>query len=789
MENHHHHPIELRAPKLIEMVGATNPSQAWAILSRHARDDIAPLRLKDLCTDNDRITSLVTVHSGSQNARDRFVTSAKNTNSPLRQMNRTLIADFSRQRMTLETLNYLLRLASAVDMKGFILTLAWGENDRFEPFSTLQSMNTSVERGDPKKFVFGDEDTRNRKKHVANHSHDDRGHSVRKKEPISPSRSVTSSYVKKTRFVNSEDDNLNQHSDDASTIHSYQPYTPSPSNLSPMNKVPLRTSPCMYMALRAPSHCNLHMLTSNGSNACDEIHSQWKKVQLISKSIRKGQMKGASGRMLTNVLIIGKGVAFAGIKFIYNALKNNEDGYIGLCSGLSDRKGGSRRNMRFLSTSDPVSIHAALSDWDPERTCIVSIIWNESDIELIQLTQVLKRWLFHGLKSMMTTEDTIVGKHLFLVTGSDELLQSSKITKPECTFLVPSFARSEAFSTTSVAGLLPLSIAFGWDIVQEILNGAHDLDTHFVETNPRHNIPVLLALIDLWNDHFLPISCQYKPSGGKIITPYTTTFESYPEFVATLESQISGCSYYGGKSRNPYSHVAPSGVVIDGGLCGAFDRVVYQGRRSPQCELITALQPNISTSSDNEKDWMKNEFSNQDRSICTFFAHADTMAFGSNGFRRDGKSVHTGGGSSYFGHGLASFSFDESNIPQTPQASIDADVAIGNRPNTVLLCSRCDPFTIGQLIALSEHRAIVTAKLWDIEHFAFSQKHCSSVKAQHEEDINEKLSLLYQRLDLLGNLEQDGDNDPVGGPNLNLATTTLLGHYATITHQQKPSQY
>ena len=100
-----HHPIELRAPKLIEMVGATTPSQAWAILSRHARDDIAPLRLKDLCTDNDRITSLVTVHSGSQNARDRFVTSAKNTNSPLRQMNRTLIADFSRQRMTLALLD------------------------------------------------------------------------------------------------------------------------------------------------------------------------------------------------------------------------------------------------------------------------------------------------------------------------------------------------------------------------------------------------------------------------------------------------------------------------------------------------------------------------------------------------------------------------------------------------------------------------------------------------------------------------------------------------------------
>jgi hypothetical protein len=70
-------------------------SQAWAILARHARDEIQSLRLQELCQDNDRVSSLVTVRSSGAD------------------YDNSLIVDFSRQRMTLETLNHLLHLAHA----------------------------------------------------------------------------------------------------------------------------------------------------------------------------------------------------------------------------------------------------------------------------------------------------------------------------------------------------------------------------------------------------------------------------------------------------------------------------------------------------------------------------------------------------------------------------------------------------------------------------------------------------------------------------------------------------
>jgi glucose-6-phosphate isomerase len=816
------------------MVGlTTTPTQAWAILNRHARDDIAPLRLKDLCTDNDRVTSLVTVHSGCQDAFTRFSKSSAAQQGASTKggghlhggggSGRTLIVDLSRQRMTLETLNHLLRLATAVDVRGFIQTLAWGQNDRHDPIFAFSAGKRVRQR-----HFFGDEDGRDNGHD--NGRDEDGGHgryeyryekeplSNHNNRPLSPSRSVATSnsnYLKKTRFAQHQHNQEAQDYDDLSTVFSEQqhqqqqyhqhsnPTTPSPSQstLSPMNKVPLRTSPSMHMALRAPSHCKLQMFTANGSNALDDVHSMWNRIESVSSSIRKGQMKGVTGHILTNLLIVGKGVAVSGIQFIYQALKNDERGYNGLCSGLSDRKGGHPRTIRCLTTFDPVSIHSAISGWNPDKTCIISIALNEGDVESLRLTQAVKQWLINGLKPNTKREDSIIiGKHVLFVTASENLYQSQSVTKTDCSFLVPSFAKCEAFTTTSVAGLLPLSIAFGWDVVMEILNGAHDLDTHFVETNPRHNIPVLLALVDLWNDHFLPISCAYRPSGGKIITPFMDSFTAYPSFVATLESQVCGRSGNGGRSRNPYSHVSPTGLVVDGGLNGSlFDRTIYQGRRAPQNELVIAMEPQLPSigvdrdllNFNHESVYGNNhQQSNQDRLICSFFAHADVMALGCGGSRgrdgRGGASVQTGGGSSaFFGHGLGSTSFDDNVIPSTPQSVQDADISNGNSASSLLVCSRCDAFTVGQLIALTEHRALITAKLWDLEHFAFMETHGSNVRSKQVNDVTDKLEQLYQRLDLIGHVDED--EEIKGGPMLNLATRTLLGHYATTMHRRKNS--
>jgi glucose-6-phosphate isomerase len=795
----------------------TSPSQAWAILSRHARDDISGLRLKELCSDNDRVSSLVTVHSGSESATKRRTASILNSttngkghsrsnsssvdnviNSNLDHYNnRLLIADMSRQRMTLETLNYLLRLAAAVDVRGFILTLAWGHNDRKNPFYT--SIHSEHNKSKGKETVVN-RNKNNAKVNNSQFSFDQDEHLLRSNVTMSPSRSVTSA-MKKTRFAQPQPGDP---SDDQTVSSNIQTPSSAAAAAASQYKLSLNTSPSMYMALRAPNHCNLHMYDSNGENVLNEIHSQHDRVKMLADSIRNGQLRGMNGHMLQNVLVIGRGTACAACEFVYNALKHDLQGRSALKRGISDRKlsmrYGTGRSMRFLSRLDPLALHKALEDWNPEQTLVISIVLNGDENDIMYLTNVVKQWLCQGMNSSKR-QDTLFGRHVFFITASDVLFQSQTVTKPECCFLIPSYARSEAFTSLSVAGLLPLSIAFGWDIVQDLLFGAHDMDSHFVETNPRHNLPVLLALVDLWNDHFLSSFARMKPLGGRIITPFMESFASYPKFIATLESQLIG-RVPQGLTRNHNSKVAPSGMVIDGGMCGTYDRVLYQGGRSPPSELIHAIEPQVAPIQDKTDDYMKmlfgakidgeeEELSMQDYNMCSFFAHADFMATGNMNFLiRDGNTVTSGyTATPMFGNGGigASASFDQSNNNNAlPILNAENEVAVGNHPSTLLLCSKCDAFACGQLIALAEHRAIISARLWDIENpFAFVSNHGSTVRNKQEDAMKEKLESMYQRLDLVGDLEAEDEACNGDGPKLNLAIKTLLGHYATRMHHQR----
>lgn len=730
------------------MPGMITPAMAWSKLMRHAREDIVSLRLSKLVNDSDRVSALVTVHSGSEMASERIQKSCEATGHPQNDIGRILVADLSRQKITLETLNHLLGLASSVDMKGFIQKIAWGQN------SLHASYNRPPTTDDSSHFQFDDQQT-------------------------SPSRSTTSKW---TRF--SETSDHNPLSDDH-TVSSF-PYIQTPS--ANLIKGELQTCPSMHMALRAPCGCDLSMLTATGDNAVVEIQKINTRIQMITNSIRRGEVRGASGQIIQNILVIGKGVAFTACQFVYDALRYDEEGSMGLKYGLPERKmvNTQGRSMRFLSRADPIALHSVLSDWKPELTMVVSLILNGEDSpDLIHLTETLKKWLLQGLKTNSNQYDAIWGKHVLLVTASDTFYHTQSITKTECTFLLPQYARYEAFNTTSAAGVLPIALAFGWKIVQDILYGAHDMDSHFVETNPRHNIPVLLALTDIWNDHFLPTVSPEKSSPGRIVKPQMQSFVSYPLYVASIDAEV--CSRMAAtRTRDPYKRVGPSGVVIDGGVHSIYDRVHYQGGRPPPCEMIIAMDCQVPNRLNSVNEYAKllfgknreDNFSNQDSLMCSIFANADVMAVGSNHRIHDVRSVFSGVRPPHGGTSVGLNTSFDSAFPSPMNLEIESSG--GNHPSTLLICTRCDAFTCGQLIALAEHRSMVTARLWDIENpYAFSPVHGSILSLKDERRLMDNLENMFQRLDLVGTLGDDDDDGIAAGYKVSISVKTLLGHYAS----------
>eukprot|EP00536_Pseudo-nitzschia_multiseries_P006493 jgi/Psemu1/193237/e_gw1.139.123.1 len=214
--------------------------------------------------------------------------------------------------------------------------------------------------------------------------------------------------------------------------------------------------------------------------------------------------------------------------------------------GRNPKKGSELgyRRLKFLTTVDPVQAAAVVANLDPSSTLVISVaVAGEDETELaMTATRTLQTWLLTNLGGHGRRPDVILNKHCMLVTSNEGLASQQK---PESVFLVPDHSRCEAFTTFTAASLLPLCIVFGWPTVEAFLSGAHDMDQHFVETNPRHNLPVLLALTDVWNDCLLSPSNSnksnpYSNNAGRILTPYTEALVAYPAFVAALEAQTCG---------------------------------------------------------------------------------------------------------------------------------------------------------------------------------------------------------------------------------------------------------
>jgi glucose-6-phosphate isomerase len=431
------------------MVSIIVPSQAWAILKRHAHEEVAPLRLQELCRDEDRTTALIEVYQTDASV---------------------LILDLSRQRMTDTTMNHLLGLAVSMNLRHFIQQIAWGRNDP-------RAMESGAEQPLP-----------------------------RDSEDSSPTR------------------------DD-----------PAAANI-----------PSMHLAMRVPPDNGYEMFDGNKS-ILPEIHKSWERVESFANSVRSGHLRGATGLILKTVLVIGATpIPMTALRFLYTALQHDS------VASKQQNAAGDRiriltgsnfnRQLKVIDRVDPQHIASVLEEIDPASTLVVTIaVTGKEDTGMA--TKIIKGWLMQGLKNQRTE----VAKHMILVTGNDRI--ASVIHKPEAVFVLPEYARCEAFLACSVATCLPLAITFGWSVVKEILAGAHDMDTHFVETNPRHNLPVLLALTDVWND--------VLSGTNRCLKAGSFAFNDYSKYVAALEASTCREPSSVRSSTTPLVYDAETTVAIN----------------------------------------------------------------------------------------------------------------------------------------------------------------------------------------------------------------------------------
>jgi len=415
--------------------------------------------------------------------------------------------------------------------------------------------------------------------------------------------------------------------------------------------------PVLHAALRAPRDAVIEV---DGSNVVQDVWAVLDAMKEFSDKVRSGAWKGHTGKPLKDVVCIGIGGSYLGVEFVFEALKTDP----------AAAEAAAGRGLRFLANVDPIDVKRALTGLNAEETLVIIISKTFTTAETMLNAKTVKEWLIKELGS-----PECVPKHVVACSTALEKTKAFGIDEKNV-FGFWDWVGGR-FSVWSAVGVLALSLQYGFPIVNQFLEGAHMMDKHFVEAPDTKNLPVIMGLLSIWN-----ASCLgYE---GCAVLPYCQALVRFVAHIQQLDMESNG------KRVTMEGAVVPvsTGAIYFGepGTNGqhSFYQLMHQGRVIP-AEFIGFQK------SQNPVELPGEPVANHDELMSNFFAQPDALALG--------KTPEE----------LAAENVDPALIPHKTFP--------GDRPSLSLLLPECNPFWLGQLLALYEHRTAVQGWVWGINSF------------------------------------------------------------------------
>lgn len=391
------------------------------------------------------------------------------------------------------------------------------------------------------------------------------------------------------------------------------------------------------------------------------------------------------------------------------------------------------RTLRFLANVDPVDAARALNGLNPEETLVIIVSKTFTTAETMLNARTVKQWLVDGLAKKGVKEQDVVRKHMVAVSTALSKVEAFGID-PNNAFAFWDWVGGR-YSVCSAVGVLPLAIHYGQPVVEQFLAGAHDLDQHFFEAPLRQNLPVLLGLLSLWNSSFLG-------HPAKAILPYAQALWRFAAHIQQLDMESNGKRVSTDGTVLPFD----CGEIVFGepGTNGqhSFYQLIHQGRVVPAEFIGFATSPSpIALPGE--------ALPNHDELMSNFFAQPDALAVG--------KSV-----ADLVSEGVPAHLIPHREFP-------------GNRPSLSLLLPALNAFTVGQLLALYEHRVAVQGFLWGINSFD-----------QWGVELGKALAGQVRRALVTARQQQREEGQGAAAPEgFNNSTTWLLQKYLAAAGEKK----
>ncbi|NNH38926.1 glucose-6-phosphate isomerase [Acinetobacter terrae] len=411
----------------------------------------------------------------------------------------------------------------------------------------------------------------------------------------------------------------------------------------------------MHWALRLPENDPLHSQLSN------QVHDQLQRMFSLVEKIHAGQYRGATGEVIHDVVNIGVGGSDLGPLMVTRA--------------LSDFKVTTEKslNVHFVSTIDGSQLSDLLHKLRPETTLFIISSKSFGTIDTLSNAQTARLWLEKALGQYVH-----VLKHHFVGVSTKPEKMSAWGIAPENQFLLWDWVGGR-YSLWSCIGF-PIALTIGVEGFKQLLAGAHVIDQHFQTAPLSQNIPVLMGLLGVWNNNFLDIQTH-------AVLPYDGRLKYFASYLQQLEMESNGKSI----QRNGEKVELDTCPIVWGEVGPnaqhAFYQLLHQGTQAVSCDFIAPVQrynSNQFTYIDNADALVEQHH----LALSNCLAQSRLLAFGNQALDQA----------------------ELENLAPYQQYS-------GNQPSSTILLQELNPYSLGMLIAMYEHKVFVQSVLWNINPF------------------------------------------------------------------------
>ncbi|KAF5299586.1 hypothetical protein FQR65_LT09391 [Abscondita terminalis] len=411
----------------------------------------------------------------------------------------------------------------------------------------------------------------------------------------------------------------------------------------------------LHVALRNRSN---RPIIVDGHDVTPDVNAVLVHMKEFTNAVLSGVWKGHSGKTIKDVVNIGIGGSDLGPLMVTEALKPYNKGL----------------NMFFVSNIDGTHLEEVLRKVDPERVLFIIASKTFTTQETITNATSAKEWLLQHVK-----DPSAVAKHFVALSTN-----APKVTEfgidPANMFGFWDWVGGR-YSLWSAIGL-SICLALGFDSFEQLLNGAHYMDEHFVNSPLEKNAPVILALLGVWYNNFFGAETH-------ALLPYDQYLHRFAAYFQQGDMESNG--KYVTRSGNVVNYSTGPIVWGEPGTNGqhAFYQLIHQGTRIIPCDFLAPAQTHNPISNGKHHNIL----------LANFLAQTEALMTGKTADQARAELEKQGLSGAQLEHILPHKVFQ------------------GNRPTNSIVVKKVTPFILGVLIALYEHKIFTQGVIWDINSF------------------------------------------------------------------------